>query len=198
MKIIHGSFLTFYIFIVVLGFITPTAMAFDGQPTVLDLRFQPKIQHVFILTPTDEEESENIPLLLSRIEPAAAPANADTHTSKFKSDDETDFKDKLIEKIPFGDKMHHSWKIIDGDVDLYFDGLRADRGNKGVEYKSNTIPFIGKMDKSEWKVDAGEDMKFTFISKALPFVDDIEGFHFKTTISEDDNRAYARYTVAFD
>jgi hypothetical protein len=94
--------------------------------------------------------------------------------------------------------MHRSWKVIDGDVDLYFEGLRADRGNNGVEYKSNTIPFIGEMEKSEWKVDAGEDMKFTFISKALPFVDDIEGFHFKTTISEDDNRAYARYTIAFD
>jgi hypothetical protein len=197
MKRTYRSLMILSVWSLAFCFLATTSVAFDGNPAILDLRYQPTVEYSFSVTPSGDDEEE-LPYMLSRIEPAAAPANEDYQKRKFNGDDDQDIKEQLIEKIPFGSEMHKSWKVIDGDVDLYFKGLRADRQNKGVEYSSKTLPFVGEMEKSEWKIDAGEDMKFTFETNGLPFVANVEGFHFKTSVSSDDTHAYAKYTIAFD
>lgn len=120
-------------------------------------------------------------------------------SASFKSKEEKqDFGDKVLAMVPHGKKMKQAWKVIDGDVDLYFAGLRANRGNKGLKYKTNTVPFMGTYDGLELEFDAGEKTEFSFKSDNMPLVGKVEGFTFKGAAGTDGGKISARYTMKFE
>lgn len=121
-------------------------------------------------------------------------------TSKFKSnfsENEGNIEDKVLAIVPYGDNLKHMWNVVDGDVDLHFKGLRADRGNTGITYKTSTIPLIGYVEGLQLKFEAGKEQKVSFESNKIPLIGTIEGFNFKGSISKN-SRISARYTIAFD
>ena len=71
--------------------------------------------------------------------------------------DDDDFVDKLMEKVPYSKSIKHTWNVLDGDVDLHFEDLRVDRGNKGVSYKMDSLPLVGHVDGLQFKASAGID-----------------------------------------
>lgn len=117
----------------------------------------------------------------------------DQEKKNFKSDDNDDFVDNLLEKIPYSKSLKYTWNVVDGDVDLYFEDLRVDRGNKGVTYKIDTLPMFGKMEGAELKADLGEDSKLTFKSDYMPMLGRVDGLQFKASAGTDDNTISLRY-----
>lgn len=117
---------------------------------------------------------------------------------KYKPKGEKPMEEKIMAMIPYSDQMKYLWNVADGDVDLMgIKGLRGDRRNKGVEYKTNYMPLIGTFDDTEFKFEAGEDIELSFKTSSLPFGRSIEGFNFNGSVG-DDARVSARYTVKFD
>lgn len=112
--------------------------------------------------------------------------------------DKEEWEDKILAMLPQGDRLKHMWEVVDGDVNLYFKGLRFDRGNKGVTYKTKTLPLIGEMDNTELKFEAGEDNKLSFKSSTVPFIGDIEGLSFRGSTGNKGSRISARYTISLD
>ncbi len=112
--------------------------------------------------------------------------------------EEEEFVDKILSKIPYSKTLKSTWNVIDGDVDLYVEGLRVDRGNKGVTYKTNTIPFMGEVDGVQFKASAGEDNKLSFESSVVPFVGHVEGLKFKSSVGDDDSQVSLRYNISLD
>ena len=110
--------------------------------------------------------------------------------------DDDDFVDKLMEKVPYSKSIKHTWNVLDGDVDLHFEDLRVDRGNKGVSYKMDSLPMIGKMDGAELNADLGEDSKLTFKSNYMPLVGHVDGLRFKASAGIDDSNISLRYKTA--
>lgn len=113
------------------------------------------------------------------------------------SKDKRDLDEKILAMVPHGQKMKKLWKIVDGDVDLHFVGLRGDRRNKGLKYTTNSMPLLGEIRGTEFKFSAGEEMKFGFESNRIPFAGEVEGFQFKGSVG-DDAKISARYTYKFD
>ncbi len=111
--------------------------------------------------------------------------------------DDRDMDEKILSMVPQGHNMKKLWKVVDGDVDLHFEGLRADRSNKGLKYKTNAMPLIGEIRGTEFEFSAGEDMEFGFKSNRIPFAGEVEGFQLKGSVS-DDAKISARYTYKFD
>jgi len=109
-----------------------------------------------------------------------------------------DFVDKLMKKIPYSKQLKYTWDVVDGDVDLYFENLRVDRGNQGVSYKTNTLPIVGDMEGSEIKAEFGQDSKLTFKSDYMPMMGRIDGFQFKASASTDDTAISMRYKTNID
>lgn len=110
---------------------------------------------------------------------------------------DNNLEERIMAMIPYSEEMKYLWNIADGDIDLYFKGLRGDRRNKGVEYTTHKLPLIGQFEDTEFKAEVGEDMEFSFYTSSLPFKSKIEGFNFKGSVG-DDARISARYTVKFD
>jgi len=108
----------------------------------------------------------NIPLSTSPADSIStgeiAPTKPHNNFKPEKQKDHTNKVEKALKKIPHSDKLKYTWDVIDGDVDLYFEDLRLDKGNRGVSYKTNTIPYMGKMDGMQIKAEIGEDSKLTF------------------------------------
>ncbi|MFK7839367.1 MAG: hypothetical protein AB8B83_03470 [Bdellovibrionales bacterium] len=107
--------------------------------------------------------------------------------------DSGDMVDDLMKKIPYSKQLKYTWDIIDGDVDLYFENLRADRSNRGITYKMIELPMIGKMQGSELKADIGKDSKLTFKSDYMPMVGHIDGLEFKASAGTDKSVISLRY-----
>lgn len=105
--------------------------------------------------------------------------------------------DNTLAKIPYSKQLKATWKVIDGDVDLYMKGLRVDRGNKGVEYTTDYVPFMGPVEGVMFKAEAGEDNKLKFESSHIPFVGHVEGFKFKSSVGEEASVS-VRYNVSLD
>ncbi len=116
----------------------------------------------------------------------------DKNKASFNSN-EDDFIERLMKKIPYSKSLKYTWKVVDGDVDLYFEDLRFDRGNKGVSYKIDTLPMIGKIHGTELKAEVGEDNKLTFKSDYMPLVGRIDGFQLKASTTADDSNISLRY-----
>lgn len=108
-----------------------------------------------------------------------------------------EFEDQILALVPHGQKMKQLWYIVDGDTDLYFEGLRADKGNMGVKYTTNAMPLIGEIRGTEFKFSAGKDMEFGFESNRIPLIGEVKGFRLKGSVS-DDAKISARYTMKFD
>ena len=108
-----------------------------------------------------------------------------------------DIEDQILAMVPHGQKMKQLWYIVDGDTDLYFEGLRADKGNRGVKYTTNAMPLIGEVKGTEFEFSAGKDMEFGFESNRIPLIGEVEGFRLKGSVS-DDAKISARYTMKFD
>lgn len=126
------------------------------------------------------------PEALAAIEPAAKRA----------APKEKKIEDRLLSMLPYKDTLKHTWNVIDGDVDLLtVEGLRFDRGNKGVAYTTSFIPFMGDVDGFEMEFCAGEDMEINFESDAIPFMNKVDGLSFKGSAGEEDNRISFRYTM---
>ncbi len=101
---------------------------------------------------------------------------------KFKEDN---IGDQLLDKVPYKKQMKYTWKLMKGDEDLYFENLRVDRGNKGLVYKTNYVPFMGETQGTQIKVEVGEDTQLTYKSDAVPGLQRIEGLDFKVTAGSD-------------
>lgn len=112
--------------------------------------------------------------------------------------DDEDFEDKIMAMIPHSGKMKQLWNYVDGDTDLYFEGLRADKSNKGVQYTTSTIPLIGDIRGTKFKFSAGDKMEFGFKSNRIPLVGEVKGFSLKGSASPTNNKISARYTMQFD
>ena len=108
------------------------------------------------------------------------------------------FEDKILEKIPHGTKLKNMWNIVDGDVDVYFQGLKVDRRNKGLTYTIKNLNFIGGMNDIELEFSAGRDNEVSFKTHMIPFMGTLEGFSLKGTAGTDDNKIFARYTIPLD
>lgn len=165
-------------------------------------------QPYLILLPNELDQPFDIEPFISKqkieIEPSllidTPRSTSDTSgtSASFKSnEDKQDFGDKVLAMVPHGKKMKKAWKVIDGDVDLYFEGLRADRGNKGLKYTTTAMPLIGEVSGTEFEFSAGEEMEFSFESNRIPLAGEIEGFRLKGSVG-DDAKISARYTMKFD
>ena len=121
---------------------------------------------------------------LAAIEPAAKPVKK-----------KESIEDRLLSKLPYKNTLKHTWKVIDGDVDLLtVEGLRFDRGNKGVAYTTSFIPMMGHVDGYKMEFCAGEDMEINFESDITPFVGKVKGLSFKGTAGEDSKISF-RYKI---
>lgn len=118
------------------------------------------------------------------------------YKARFTADE--NLKNKILKNIPFKEDAGYAWNVVNGDVDLYFTGLRADRNNRGIEYITNAIPFIGNVEGFELKFEAGQNNKISFKSDIIPFIGTMEGLSFKGATGEEDTNISARYTIAFD
>ena len=148
----------------------------------------------FEATKPTEIEAENI---INANKVALIDDNESEYKPKAKS--KQDFADELLDKLPYKNTLKHTWNVIDGDVDLIgVEGLRFDRGNTGVMYKTSTIPFMGEVDGMEIEFCAGEDHEINFESSVVPFVGKVDGFQMKSSIKEDNSRVYVSYTYSFD
>jgi len=119
-----------------------------------------------------------------------------TPTSKFIA--ESGIDNKILDQIPYGDNIKHMWNIVDGDTDIYFEGLRADRRNMGLSYTTTELPVIGKLNDIELEFTAGETNEISFKTHSIPFMGKLQGFTLKGTAGDDENKIFARYTVKFD
>ncbi|NCT40728.1 MAG: hypothetical protein GW778_03585 [Alphaproteobacteria bacterium] len=122
--------------------------------------------------------------------------NADKNQAAFKSKDDEDWEDKLLDKLPYKNTLKYTWKIIDGKENIYFEGLRVDRGNKGLEYRTQDVPFIGKVDALKMRAEIGESSNLIFESDYIPLLGRKEGFNFKATAGSDSNVSI-RYKTSF-
>ncbi|NCO04323.1 MAG: hypothetical protein GW903_09050 [Alphaproteobacteria bacterium] len=105
------------------------------------------------------------------------------------------FEDKLLSMLPYKNTLKHTWNVIDGDVDLLtVEGLRFDRGNRGIAYTTSFIPMIGDVDGFEMEFCAGKDMEINFKSDVTPFIGKLEGLSFRGKAGEDSAISF-RYTV---
>lgn len=107
-------------------------------------------------------------------------------------------EDEILDKIPHGSKFKQMWNIVDGDVDLYITGLRADRNNQGLSYTLSNQSFIGNMNDIEIKFSAGLENKISFKTHMIPFLGQLEGFSLKGSIDTKNSNFFARYTVPLD
>lgn len=115
----------------------------------------------------------------------------------YKKDDE-DFVDKIMDKIPYRKQLKATWDFVDGETDVMgVQGLRVDRGNKGLVYKTSYMPMMGEVKGVEWKGEVGEDAKLTFKSHRIPFMGEVEGLTFKTSVG-DDAKVSLRYAIELD
>ncbi len=112
--------------------------------------------------------------------------------------EEANLEDKILSKVPHGSRIKHIWNIVDGDVDLYFTGLRADKGNRGITYTTTNLPVIGKINDMKFEFSAGETNEISFTTHVIPFMGELKGFTLKGTAGDDDNKIFARYTVPFE
>ena len=66
----------------------------------------------------------------------------------------------------------------DGERDIYFNGLRADRRNKGLSFTTKELPIIGQLNDIELKFSAGEDNEVQLfpnpVKSRLNFATDLE------------------------
>lgn len=131
---------------------------------------------------------------ISNIDDVAPPP-----TNSLKEDAEAgqDFIDDILKNMPYSKTLKATWKVLDGDTDLYMEGLRFDRGNKGIEYKTSTMPFVGEMDGMQFKAEVGEDTKMKFESSHIPFVGHVDGFKFKSSLGSDSSVS-VRYTTSLE
>lgn len=86
-------------------------------------------------------------------------ANAQKFKNKPASEDE--IIDKILKKIPYHRQLRATWNLVDGETDLYVDGLRFDRRNKGVTYTTDTLPIMGQIDGLKIKASAGKDQEIS-------------------------------------
>lgn len=152
-------------------------------------------QHAFTASPEVKKTTLDTSFGLSE-EETLHENRKDKYKSKLM--DQDDFEEKILDKIPYGHGFRKVWNVVDGDVDLYVTGLRADRRNKGVKYKTDKIPLIGTVDGLDLQFDAGERTEFSFESSHIPFAGKLEGFSFKGATGNKGSRISARYTIAFD
>jgi len=109
------------------------------------------------------------------------------------------FKEKVMDTVPYSEELEQTWNIIDGDVDLMgIQGLRGDRKNKGLEYKTNALPLIGEVDGVEFKFKTGDKNEFSFKSQITPFIGDIKGLSYRGYTNTNNSAIFARYTIALD
>ena len=118
---------------------------------------------------------------------------ADQKNAKSK---EEDFADKVLKKIPYGQSLKQVWHVVDGDVDLYFEDLRMDRGNRGVSYKMDFVPLIDRVDGTGLKAHVGEDSKLTFESDYVPLVGRVDGLQFKASTGNNGSHMLLRYKTS--
>ncbi len=142
------------------------------------------------------------PSELNEISPASGnPADVQGARVAFKQEKKTSkdegYIDNLLEKVPYSKSLKSTWNFVDGETDLYVDGLRFDRGNTGVMYQTSAVPFMGDVEGLKFKAYAGKKMKLKIEGSALPFIGSVEGLKYKTSIGEE-SKISVRYTVPLD
>lgn len=123
-------------------------------------------------------------------------ADSQAPKKEYKPDKDKDIGEELIDKLPFKNTLKYTWDFIDGDTDLYFEGLRFDRGNRGLEYKTNALPYFGNVEGMKIKAEVGEKHKVTFETDYMPLVGRIEGLNLKATAGSK-NAVSFRYSKSF-
>lgn len=144
---------------------------------------------------TTKTPNNQQPLLVG---PSASRSSQSSYFSS-QSNNAEDMGDQVLALVPHGDDMKYLWNVVDGDVDLYFSNLRADRKNKGMVYTTETLPLVGTFDHTEFKVKGGaEENAFSFETSHIPLAGDLEGFKFNGTLSDNNSRVSLHYTVPLD
>ena len=123
-------------------------------------------------------------------------ADAATPKKDYKPDKDKDIGDKILSKLPFKNTLKYTWNVIDGDTDIYFEGLRVDRGNRGLEYKTDALPYFGKVDGMKIKAEMGEKQKLTFETDYMPMVGRVDGLRLKASAGNKSEVSF-RYSRSF-
>lgn len=134
------------------------------------------------------------------IEPSlliSAPSKGADKKYSFQSKKDEDIEDQILAIVPQGQNMKKLWYIVDGETDLYFENLRADKSNKGVKYTMTSVPLLGDIDGTKFEFSAGDKMEFGFKSNQIPLIGEVEGFRLRGSVSENASIS-ARYTMKFD
>lgn len=157
----------------------PTAHAWREDP--YDFKPDTPDEYALGTANTQSLNTASDPLLLNDdISPLAA---------RFK---EEDLGEAFLKQLPYKEELSYTWKVVKGDVDIYFENLRVDRGNRGLTYKSNYIPFMGESLNMRWKAELGKDNQLTFTSDTFPVVGPVKGLQFRAKAGED-NAVSLRY-----
>jgi len=156
----------------------------------------PMVAQDFTMIPTKTKDAPLPDLLLMPHHKPSTPKPE--KTAKSKSKDSKDWEDKVMAAVPQAKQLKKMWNFIDGDTDLHFTGLRIDRGNKGLKYSTHFVPMIGEMETVEVEFMAGQDLELSLESSHIPFAGDLDGFKFKTSVSNNKSKILARYTIPFD
>ncbi|MEZ5813238.1 MAG: hypothetical protein R3E13_00690 [Alphaproteobacteria bacterium] len=131
---------------------------------------------------------------LSTHEKRALTQDKDKNSSKNKAED---FAERIMEQMPYSRQLKSTWHLIDGDTDIYVEGLRVDRGNRGLSYQTSAMPFIGEVEGVKFTAEAGKDNKLKFESSVIPFVGHVEGLKFKSSVGKA-AQVSVRYTVPLE
>ncbi|MCB1651724.1 MAG: hypothetical protein KDI46_06710 [Alphaproteobacteria bacterium] len=100
----------------------------------------------------------------------------------FKPSKDDAFFDGFLEDMPYKHEMKATWKLIDGKTDLYVEGLRVNRRNRGVSYTIHSLPLVGEMEDSALRAEFGQrDRALKFESRHVPFVGSVEGLSFSSS-----------------
>lgn len=125
-------------------------------------------------------------------EPQAA---LDEHTTGNAALDDDSRIDRLVKNIPYGHSLKQTWHVVDGDVDLYFEGLRVNRRNKGVSYTVNALPVVGTINRGKLKAHLGEESNLTYASDYIPLIGRIDDMRFQASTGTQDSNISLRYKI---
>ena len=153
----------------------------------------------FTITPT-EQTHLNAGTPLEKVKLIEDTDEGDNDEKSYSSQliSDLNIEDKILKNIPFSKNLKSIWNVVDGETDIYLNGLRADRNNLGLSYTNNHIPFLGEIDGLEIKFSAGQENDISFKSNVIPFMGQLDGLTLKGSTNSKESKIFARYKVEFD
>ncbi len=110
----------------------------------------------------------------------------DNAYTSYNQTDEEEWMDNILNQLPYKNTLKYTWEIVDGEADLMgVQNLRADAGNKGITYKTSTIPLTGNLKDAHIQADIGEETALKFESEYIPVIGRVEGLQFKSSVGSD-------------